>query len=159
MLAAISRGGHACYHCSTAPYACMLFVPRYDCMVARGNAEAFACIFTLTNCSTYILPGATLLLAEISHFLCIFHTLDNAIWISICIVNHIELGGILVQSIHIAADSGWHLGWPIHIAAFQRWHIDRSIHIAAPEQRHVGRPIHIIAALTRDRNRDGLCMT
>ena len=64
------------------------------------------------------------------------------------LLNHIELGGILVQSMHIAANSGWHIGWPIHIAALQRWHIDCSIHIAALEQRHIGRPIHI-AVLNR----------
>ena len=28
----------------------------------------------------------------------------------LCIVNHIELGDILVQSMHIVADSGWHIG-------------------------------------------------
>ena len=36
----------------------------------------------------------------------IYHTLDNTIRISIYIVSYIELGGILVQSMHIAADSG-----------------------------------------------------
>ena len=58
---------------------------------------------------------------------------------------HVELGGILMQSIHIAADSGWHIGWPIYIAALQRWHIDRSIHIAALNRWYFGRSIHIVA--------------
>ena len=34
------------------------------------------------------------------------HNLDNTICILICIVNSIELGGILVKSMDIAADSG-----------------------------------------------------
>ena len=56
----------------------------------------------------------------------ILHTLDNTIWIPICIVNHIKFGGIVVQSMYIAAHSGWHLSWPLYIAALQRWHNDRS---------------------------------
>ena len=88
----------------------------------------------------------------ISHWKkCLIHTLDNTIWISVCVVNNIELGGILVQSMHIAADSWWHIGYPIHIiAALQRCHIDRSIHIAALISKDILVDQYILLRLTDD---------
>ena len=53
----------------------------------------------------------------------IFHVSGKKYGSIIIGLNHVELGGTLMRSMHVAADSRWHIGRQIYLATEERLYI------------------------------------